>query len=107
MRADNIEGRRAVGQRAEKWLLEPSKMNDCWRWLPSQCRGFVGELAPGHMRIDAVLRHLFGDASQACDGGGNALAGGKCNEPHVCVSRRSSRSCPAHLEEMAMGSCGG
>src|SRR5215204_4467240 len=59
------------------------------------------------MRLDAVLRHLFGNASQACNGGGNALSGRKCNEPHVWACWRGSRSCPAHLEEMPMGRCGG
>ena len=107
VRADNIEGRRAVSQRAEKWLLEPRKVNDRWRRLPSQSRGLVGELAPGNVRIDAILRHPFGNARKASDGGGNALAARKCDEPHVCLCCRDSRSCPAHLEEMPMGSGGG
>ena len=59
MRADDVEGRRAAGQRAEEWLLEPSEVNDRWRRLPRQLRGFVGQLAPRNMRFDAVLRHPF------------------------------------------------
>ena len=107
MRARDVEGRRAAGQRTEEWLLESSEVNDGWRRLPGQRRRFVGQLAPGNMRIDAVLCHPFGNASETRHGGRNALAVRKCNEPHECVCCRWPRSRPANLEQMPMRSCGG
>src|SRR5262245_15165225 len=107
MRAHDVEGRRAAGQRTEEWLLESSEVNNRWRWLPGQRCGFVRELAPGVMGIDAVLRHPFGNASKTRHGGRNAHAVRKCNEPHVRVCCRRPRSRPANLEEMPMRSCGG
>ena len=100
MRAHDVEGRRSAGQRTEEWLLESSEVNDRWRRLPGQRRGFVGELAPGNLRIDAVLGHPFGNASEARNGGRNALAVRKSDEPRVCVSCRRPRSRPAKFEEI-------
>ena len=55
MRAENVEGKRPAGQRAEKRLLESSEVNDRWRRLTGERRGFVGQLLPRHVCVDAVL----------------------------------------------------
>ena len=41
MRAEDVEGKLLAGQRAEKRLLESSEVNDRWRRLTGERRGFV------------------------------------------------------------------
>src|SRR5262245_33435432 len=107
MRAEDVEGKRPAGQRAEKRLLESSEVNDGGRWLTGERRGFVGQLPPGHVCIDAVLRHPFRDARKAYHGGWNVLAVWKRDEPGVHARCRRAGARPSYFEEMSMRSCGG
>ena len=102
MRADDIEGKPAAGQRTEEWLLESSEVNDRRCWLSGQRRGIAGELTPGDVRIDAFLRHPFGDASEPRHGRWNVLGVRKSDEPRTRACSRRPRSRPADFEEMAV-----
>src|SRR6185436_18279869 len=107
MRAEDVEGKRPTGQRAEKRLLESREVNDRWRRLTGECGGFVEQLPPGHVCIDAVLRHPFRDARKAHHGGWNVLAVWKRDEPSVRARCRRAGARPPDFQEMSMRRCGG
>jgi len=81
-------------------------VNDGRGRLQREPRRFGGQFAPGCVRIDAVLRHGFGDARETHDRGRNVPSFRKRDQSGLYVARIRIGAGPSDLEQMPMRRCG-